>query len=54
MGQDLDVRCSDKTSRAGTLVVILDLLPMRFAEENEEIAMFAESIFRAGQTIPYM
>ncbi len=51
--QDLDVKCWDETSRAGALAVILDLRPMRFAEEHEGIVIFTESIFKAGQTIPY-
>ena len=51
--QDLGVKCRDEVSRAGSLAVILDLRPLRFAEGHEGIAQFAESIFSAGQTIPY-
>ncbi len=51
--QDLDGKCRDETPRAGALAIILDLRPMKFAEEHEGMAIFAESIFKAGQTIPY-
>ena len=32
---------------------MLALRGMRFAEENEGIPIFAKSIFKAGQVIPY-
>lgn len=51
--QDLDINYRDKTSRIDTLAIILDLLPVIFAKGNQGIAIFAEPIFKAGQTIPY-
>ncbi len=51
--QMLDGRCREVISRSAAMAVILDLRPLSFAEEHEGIATFAESVFKAGQTIPY-
>ena len=51
--QDLDAKCREDISRSGALAVLLELRPMRFAEDHEGIAQFAESIIKAGQTVPY-
>ena len=51
--QDLDRKCRDEISKAGALAVTLDFRPMRFAEQHEVIALFAELIFKAGQTVPF-
>ena len=51
--QELDVECRDEISRAGALAVMLELEPKSYAEAHEGIAIFDESIFKAGQTIPY-
>ena len=47
----MDGKLRDKISRAGALAVILDLRPMKLAEEHERMEIFAESIFNAGQII---
>ena len=51
--QELDVKCVDEISRAGSLAVMLDLRLKSFAEAHEGIELFVESTFKAGQTIPY-
>ena len=42
--QELNFNSRDEISRAGSLVVMLDLRPKIFAEAHEGIALFAESI----------
>ena len=51
--QMLDGRCREAISRSAAMAVMLDLRPLSFAEDHEGIAAFAESIFKAGQSIPY-
>ena len=46
-------RLRDEISKADALVIIHYLRPRKFAEEREGIALFAESIFKARQTIPF-
>ena len=51
--QELDVQSRDEILRADALAAMFDLRPKSFAEAHKGIALFAESIFKTVQTIPY-
>ena len=48
----LNQKCQSDIADSGTLAVALDLRPLSFADNQEEMVNFAEALFRAGQTVP--
>ena len=53
ISQDLGPKCRVDIANAAAKAVILDMSPLSFAESRLGMANFCESLFKAGQTVPY-
>lgn len=49
----LQEKCREEICNAAAAAVVLDLRPYGFAENHDGMVRFAQSIFKAGQTVPF-